>query len=89
MPWTLGHVIAHRTASSKEHAFIAVELARGVSRPSWSRPETEWTTVRSLQPDRPVGNAVSRFMVGREHDDSYLSQLAATVRQARAARKSA
>src|SRR6476619_6362394 len=28
--WTLGHIIAHMTATSEEHTAIAAELARGV-----------------------------------------------------------
>src|SRR5262245_19868199 len=30
MPWTLGHVIVHTTASAEESAALAAELARGV-----------------------------------------------------------
>jgi hypothetical protein len=45
MPWTLGHVIVHTTASSEEAAFIAAELARGVSYHGRSRYEVHWTTV--------------------------------------------
>jgi hypothetical protein len=32
LPWTLGHVIVHITASAEESAFLAAELARGVHR---------------------------------------------------------
>ena len=30
LPWTLGHVIVHTTASAEESAALAAELARGV-----------------------------------------------------------
>lgn len=49
MPWTLGHVIVHVTASSEEAAFLAAELARGVEMaPRRSRSEVHWTTVKTL-----------------------------------------
>lgn len=49
MPWTLGHVIVHVTASSEEAAFLAAELARGVEiEPRRSRSEVYWTTVKTL-----------------------------------------
>lgn len=49
MPWTLGHVIVHITASSEESAFLAAELARGVRRRrARSRFEVHWTTIHTL-----------------------------------------
>jgi hypothetical protein len=49
MPWTLGHVIVHVTASSEEAAFLAAEMARGVEyEPRRSRAEVHWTTVKTI-----------------------------------------
>jgi hypothetical protein len=49
MPWTLGHLIVHVTASSEEAAAIAAELARGVPhRGGRSRSEVYWETVRTI-----------------------------------------
>ena len=48
MPWTLGHVIVHTTASGEEYAFIAAELARGVEWHGRSRYETPWPTIHTL-----------------------------------------
>lgn len=48
MPWTLGHVIVHTTASAEEAAFLAAELARGVQREGRSRFEIPWETVRTV-----------------------------------------
>lgn len=49
LSWTLGHVIVHTTASAEESAFLAAELARGVShREGRSRSEVPWTTVKSI-----------------------------------------
>lgn len=48
MPWTLGHVIAHATASSEESAFLAAELARGVPNHGRSRSEVPWREVTTL-----------------------------------------
>ncbi len=50
MPWTLGHIIVHVTASSEESAFLAAELARGVPHESRrSRFETHWTTITTIE----------------------------------------
>jgi hypothetical protein len=50
MPWTLGHVIVHTTASAEESAFLAAELARGVPRREGrSRSEVHWTTIATVQ----------------------------------------
>ncbi len=49
VPWTLGHVIVHVTASSEECAFLAAELARGVSdRAGRSRYEVPWPSVTTV-----------------------------------------
>jgi hypothetical protein len=49
VPWTLGHVIVHTTASSEECAFLAAELARGVSdRLGRSRYEVPWPAVTTI-----------------------------------------
>jgi DinB family protein len=49
MPWTLGHLIVHVTASSEEAAAIAAELARGVPhRGGRSRSEVYWETVTTI-----------------------------------------
>jgi len=49
MPWTLGHVIVHTTASSEESAFLAAELARGVENHGRSRYEVHWTGVKTIE----------------------------------------
>jgi hypothetical protein len=50
MPWTLGHLIVHATASSEESAFLAAELARGVApREGRSRSEVYWETVTTME----------------------------------------
>jgi hypothetical protein len=48
LPWTLGHVIVHTTASSEESAFLAAELARGVPNHGRSRAEVPWETVTTI-----------------------------------------
>lgn len=53
MPWTLGHLVVHATASSEESAFLAAELARGVEpRPGRSRSEVYWETVTTIEQAR-------------------------------------
>lgn len=50
LPWTLGHVIVHTTASSEESAFLAAELARGVpQREGRSRYEVPWQSVTTIE----------------------------------------
>ncbi len=50
MPWTLGHLIVHVTASSEEAAFLAAELARGVPyEQRRSRYEVHWTTIKTIE----------------------------------------
>ena len=50
LAWTLGHVIVHTTASAEEAAFLAAELARGVSmRVRRSRFEVPWESVTTIE----------------------------------------
>ena len=49
MPWTLGHVIVHITASAEESAAIAAELARGVDYHGRSRYEVPWQEMRTIE----------------------------------------
>jgi hypothetical protein len=48
LPWTLGHVIVHTTASAEESAALAAELARGVPFHGRSRAEVPWETVTTI-----------------------------------------
>jgi hypothetical protein len=48
LPWTLGHVIVHTTASAEESAALAAELARGVPFHGRSRAEVPWQTVTTI-----------------------------------------
>lgn len=48
LPWTLGHLIVHVTASSEEGAFLAAEMARGVEPHGRSRYETPWETIKTM-----------------------------------------
>ena len=47
LPWTLGHVIVHITASSEESAAQAANLARGVPVDTRMRYETPWEQVKT------------------------------------------
>jgi hypothetical protein len=49
MPWSLGHVIVHITASSEESAAIAAELARGVAFHGRSRYEMPWQEMTTIE----------------------------------------
>jgi len=49
MPWTLGHVLVHTTASAEESAALAAELARGVELHGRSRYEVPWRTVQTME----------------------------------------
>lgn len=47
--WTLGHVIAHLTASNEESAFLSAELARGVEIDMRrSRYEVDWQQITTI-----------------------------------------
>jgi hypothetical protein len=48
LPWTLGHVIVHLTASAEETAFLAAELARGVEPHGRSRCEVPWPSITTI-----------------------------------------
>lgn len=48
LPWTLGHVVVHVTASVEESAALAAEMARGVELHGRSRCEVPWQTVTTL-----------------------------------------
>ena len=48
LPWTLGHVIVHTTASAEEAAAVAAEMARGVAYHGRSRSETHWAGVKTI-----------------------------------------
>jgi hypothetical protein len=48
LPWTLGHLIVHVTASAEESAALAAELARGVPFHGRSRREVPWQTVTTV-----------------------------------------
>ena len=48
MPWTLGHVIVHITASAEESAALAAEMARGVPNHGRSRYETPWERITTI-----------------------------------------
>jgi len=48
MPWTLGHVIVHTTASAEESAAQSAALARGVPITGRSRYEVHWQTVNRI-----------------------------------------
>ncbi|HEY4691161.1 MAG TPA: DinB family protein [Anaerolineae bacterium] len=48
LPWTLGHVIVHTTASAEESAALAAELARGVRFHGRSRNEVPWQAVATI-----------------------------------------
>jgi hypothetical protein len=48
LPWTLGHLVVHCTASSEESAALAAELARGIPNHGRSRSEVPWTTITTV-----------------------------------------
>ncbi len=48
LPWTLGHVIVHLTASMEEAASISQELARGVEYHGRSRSEVPFRRVKTI-----------------------------------------
>jgi DinB superfamily len=45
--WTIGHLVAHTTATAEELSSVAAELARGVSYHGRSRFEVPWQTLTS------------------------------------------
>lgn len=48
LAWTLGHLVAHVTASAEESAALAADLARGVPFHGRSRWEVPWRTVTTV-----------------------------------------
>jgi hypothetical protein len=65
MPWTLGHVIVHVTASSEESAFLSAELARGVPHSERrSRYEVYWETITTIQQCRERLKESRRIRLG-------------------------
>ena len=48
LEWTLGHVIAHTTASADEYATVAAELARGIPFHGRPRSERSWYEMQTL-----------------------------------------
>jgi hypothetical protein len=48
MPWTLGHVIVHTTASAEEGAAHGATLARGAAVRGRNRYETPWTEMQTI-----------------------------------------
>jgi hypothetical protein len=65
--WTLGHIIAHTTASSEECCAHAAELARGVEVCGRSRCEVPWEQIQT------VGDARQRLEESRRIRLAYLS----------------
>ncbi len=62
MPWTLGHVIVHTTASSEEAAFVAAEVALGIPwRGGRARVEVPWQTIHTIQQCRDRLNESRRM----------------------------
>ena len=64
--WTLGHIIAHTTASSEECCAHSAELARGVEVCGRSRYEMRWEQIRT------VGDARKRLEESRRIRLAYL-----------------
>lgn len=48
LPWTLGHVIVHTTASAEEYAVLAAEQGRGVEYHGRSRHEVYWESMTTI-----------------------------------------
>jgi hypothetical protein len=46
--WTLGHIVAHVTATAEESAALAAELARGVTYHGRSRREVPWQELTTV-----------------------------------------
>lgn len=49
LPWTMGHIIVHVTATSEEAAALAAEMARGVPLHGRSRYEISWRGVLTVE----------------------------------------
>lgn len=76
LPWTLGHVIVHTTASAEESAALAAELARGVVvQPRRSRSERPWHTITTIAQCRhrlEESRRIRLSSLGMWPDESYL-----------------
>ena len=88
LPWTLGHLVVHTTASAEEAAFMAAELARGVPyQPRRSRSEVHWTAVTTieqcqqrLEESRRMRLASLDLWPDRPHlDNTYIAKSGAVV----------
>jgi hypothetical protein len=64
LPWTLGHVVAHVTASAEEGAFLAAELARGILPHGRSRAEVPWPALTTLTDVRHRIEESQRMVLG-------------------------
>ena len=64
LPWSLGHVIAHVTASAEEAAFLAAELARGILPHGRSRSEVPWPSLMTVADVRPRLDESQRMVLG-------------------------
>ncbi|MCY3833767.1 MAG: DinB family protein [Chloroflexi bacterium] len=64
--WTLGHLVAHVTASSEEGAALSSLLARGVAASERPRYETPWRDIRT------VAHARQRLEESRRMRNAYL-----------------
>jgi hypothetical protein len=78
MAWTLGHVIAHTTASAEESAAHAAVLARGVLPEGRSRYEVDWRAltrtaqlVQRLEESRRMRHAYLMAWPERPHLDLF------------------
>ncbi|HLG75628.1 MAG TPA: DinB family protein [Ktedonobacteraceae bacterium] len=65
--WTLGHVVAHFTASLEESAALAAMLARGVTVEGRLRYETPWETIQTVQ------QVQSRLAESRRMSEAFLN----------------
>ncbi len=80
LPWTLGHVIVHSTASSEEATAHSLTLARGVPVKQRSRYEVPWqeaTTVEFLRGRIEESRRMQLAMLGAWPDRPHLEQTTA------------
>jgi hypothetical protein len=64
LPWTLGHVVAHVTASAEEGAFLPAELARGILPHGRSRAEVAWPSLATVGDVRRRIEESQRMILG-------------------------
>jgi hypothetical protein len=62
--WTLGHIIAHMTATSEERTAMAAELARGVEYHGRSRYEVPWQELTTVAQCRARLEESQRIRLG-------------------------